>query len=91
MIIRTSPYYLLGNKEEDNLKTYGATELAILRGFVRDVLETITYDDTGVTDDLYDSALRAAEVLGIVDVNRLDDDWTPEEERKIFPQRGEDE
>ena len=43
--------------------TLGATELAALRGFVRDVLETINYDDTGVTADLEDGALRASEIL----------------------------
>lgn len=56
------------------MKTFGATELALLRGFVRDVLNTITYDDTGITDELYDSALQCAEILGIVDVPRLDED-----------------
>ena len=73
------------------MKTFGATELAILRGFVRDVLSTINYDDTGVTDDLYDSALSCAEILGIVDVPRLDDDWAPEDDEPLFPQRDEDE
>ena len=43
--------------------TLGAMELASLRGFVRDVLETIQYDDTGVTYDLEDGAMRAAEIL----------------------------
>jgi len=73
------------------VKTFGATELAILRGFVRDVLETINYDDTGVTDDLYDAALRAAEVLGIVDVPRLDDDDPEIEEAWRNDNRNRDE
>ncbi len=52
----------------------GLTELAILRGFVRDVLNTCRYDDTGVTDDLYDPAMQAADILQIVDVPMLDED-----------------
>jgi hypothetical protein len=89
--ITTSPY-LTGLKGDTDLKTLGATELAILRGFVRDVLETINYDDTGVTDDLYDGALRSAEVLGIIDVPRLDEDDPEIEEvwRKDGKHREED-
>lgn len=93
MIMKSSPYYITGNNKEDDLKTFGATELATLRGFVRDVLETINYDDTGVTDDLYDSALRCAEILGVVDVPRLDDDWSPtdDEDERTYPHRELDE
>ena len=71
--ITTSPF-LITDKKDTNLKTLGATELAILRGFVRDVLTTINYDDTGATDDLYDAALQCAEILGIVDVPMLDEE-----------------
>lgn len=52
--------------------TLSATELALLRGFVRDVLETCEFDDTGVTADLYDSALTAGEILKMSPVSTLD-------------------
>jgi hypothetical protein len=70
-IKNTTPYLLIEGKEVIRL---GLTELAILRGFVRDVLNTCRYDDTGVTDDLYDPAMQAADILQIVDVPMLDED-----------------
>lgn len=69
------------------MKQLGATELAVLRGFVRDVLRTCELDDTGTTDDLYDAGLQAAEILGIVEVpfvedeNEDDNEWSPDWER----------
>lgn len=44
----------------------GASELAILRQFVKDVLQTIEYDDTGVTDELEDPAKTCAEILKMI-------------------------
>ena len=51
------------------MKTLSATELSVLRRFVRDVLEVMNYDDTGVTYDLEDGALASAEILNIVAVD----------------------
>lgn len=62
------------------MKTLGATELSTLRGFVRDVLNTIRYDDTGATDDLYDPAMNCAQILDIVEAPFEDDDEYDTEE-----------
>lgn len=56
-----SPYEM-GNGD-GKMVTLGATELAALRGFVRDVLQTVALDDTGITLDLEEPALIAAEIL----------------------------
>lgn len=48
------------------MKTLGATELASLRRFVREVLTTCEADVEGLFIDVYDSALEAAEILGVV-------------------------
>lgn len=56
------------------MKTLGATELSILRGFVRDVLEICNYDDTDVTVDLYEPALQCAELLGMAVERQFDED-----------------
>ena len=45
------------------MKTLTVPELAVLRGFVRDVFSTIENDDTGVSWDLEDQALAAADIL----------------------------
>jgi hypothetical protein len=54
------------NTKATEMLNLGASELAILRQFVREVLETIELDDTGVTDDLYEGALNASEILGLI-------------------------
>ena len=61
-----------------SMKVLGATELSLLRSLVRDLLETCNYDDTGVTDDLYDKATACAEVLGIVPIPLVDEDEGPD-------------
>lgn len=71
------------------MKTLGATELAILRGFVRDVFRVIEVDDTGTSDDLYDGVMKAAEILGMHEIpfssyedEIVDEDY--DEENKYF-------
>lgn len=54
--------------------TLGATELAHLRGLVRDVLEVINYDDTGVTLDLREPAMICAEILRMPPVSDYESD-----------------
>lgn len=49
-------------------------ELYDLQQFVLDVLSTIKYDDTGVTDDLIDGAETAAEILGVNQKQEEEDD-----------------
>ena len=68
-----------------SMKVLGATELSLLRSLVRDLLETCNYDDTGVTDDLYDKATACAEVLGIVPIPLVDEDEGPDDERDFDP------
>jgi hypothetical protein len=61
--------------QKDDMKILSATELSVLRRFIKDVLETINYDDTGVTLDLEDGALASAEILDIVMIDPyLEDD-----------------
>lgn len=48
-------------------KTLTPAEVRHLTTFVLDVLHTIKYDDTGVTDDLAEGAEVAAEILGLND------------------------
>jgi hypothetical protein len=55
--------YLTG--EDKIVVQLGSTELSRLRGFVRDVAEIVKYDNSGVTDDLIDSVLIAAEILKV--------------------------
>lgn len=62
------------------MKTFGATELAVLRGFVRDVLRTCELDTEGITTDLYDPAMQAAEILGIVAVPFVDEEDEDEDD-----------
>jgi hypothetical protein len=52
--------------KKDDMKTLSATELAVLRRFIKDVIEVIQCDDTGITYDLDDGAAASAEILGIV-------------------------
>ena len=61
--------WLDSNTRNTDVKTLSATELSVLRRFVRDVLEVMNYDDTGVTYDLEDGALASAEILNIVAVD----------------------
>ena len=56
------------------MKTLSATEMAVLRRFIKDVIEVIQYDDTGITYDLDDGAAAAAEILGIIYVSVQEDD-----------------
>lgn len=49
-------------------------ELYDLREFVLDVLNVINYDDTGVTDDLAEKAEVAAEILGLRDGEKEEND-----------------
>lgn len=48
------------------MKTLSATELAVLRRFVRDTLEIIENDVEGITLDLEDGALASAQILDII-------------------------
>ena len=59
----------LYNERNTDVKTLSATELSVLRRLVRDVLETVRYDDTGVTFDLEDGALASAEILDIIAID----------------------
>jgi hypothetical protein len=69
-LINNSPYYIGGSK----VVTLSATELALLRGFVRDVLETCDADYDGVTWGLEDQAKVAAEILKMIPPPKVDDD-----------------
>lgn len=53
----------------------GATELAHLRRFVKEVLTICEADVEGMVSDLYDPAIQAAEILGVV-WERDDEDFT---------------
>jgi hypothetical protein len=59
-------YWFDQSTKKDDMKILSATELSVLRNFVKEVIEVTKYDDTGVTMDLDDGAQAAAEILGIV-------------------------
>lgn len=73
------------------MKTLGATELSLLRGFIRDVLEICEYDDTGVSNDLYDPAMQCAELLGMVHVPLVDEDMDDDYEDGYYDDEDDDE
>lgn len=66
------------------MKTLSATELSVLRRFIKDVIEVISYDDTGVTYDLDDGAAASAEILGIIYIpeSRIEYENEPEVEEE---------
>ena len=74
--LSNSPYYIPeGEKEKKKMVALSATELALLRGFVRDTWEIIQSDIEGITLELEVGCLQAAEILGIVlSSSRVDDE-----------------
>lgn len=91
MVFQKNNNWLDTDKEKNkDMKTLGATELSLLRGLIKDLLNTCEYDDTGVTADLYDKALAAAEVLNIVWTPLVDED-DPDFEEDDYEDRFKDE
>lgn len=58
--------FVVDDNNNNTMKTLGATELAHLRGFLREYFYLLQYDDAGVLDELHDQALICAEILGVV-------------------------
>ncbi len=55
-------------------KTLSTPDWQHIYNLVNGILETIKYDDTGVTDDLIDEALVVSEILKITPVETGDED-----------------
>lgn len=85
-ILRDSPW--LDNNSKDDMKTLSATELAVLRRFIRDVQSVVETDVEGVTLDLEDGLFACAQILDVVIVPEEDEEdpefdehkWSKEDE-----------
>jgi len=56
------------------MKALSATELSVLRGFLRDVYEVVENDVEGITLDLEDGLYASAEILGMLLVPEPEED-----------------
>lgn len=63
--LKNSPWLDSKTKRND-VKNLSATELAVLRQFLRDTYAVMEEDVEGVTFELEDGLLASAEILGIV-------------------------
>ena len=64
-LLKNSPW-LDSKTKRDDVKNLSATELAVLRQFLRDTYAVMEEDVEGVTFELEDGLLASAEILGIV-------------------------
>lgn len=74
MGILTDNPWLDETTRSDELKTLSATELSVLRRFLRDAYEIMQSDVEGVTLELEDGLFASAEILGILLVPDVEED-----------------